>query len=594
MADLEKNIDRVLYAGSPGTAGAPAYVTYKWTWVCYPAWLIGVGSPSGDIDLGASGAVYSDTPIDGLLCQYMQVPVVVPAVPGTPGTPDVEVTDYHFGWNAAARSVGILPADGYIEFRVDRSAVGVVVGLASQDSSTLYQDALHGLYFAGGQVHVIQAGAIDADIPSDHSYSTEEVWRVERTGASVLFSRNGAIFFGAAAVEGALFLKACLYAGGDAVRDPAVVAMVAGSGELAALRGGGLQGQGGVGELAALGAVGRQFVHAAGALAGLDAHGGDSAFGHGGGILSALDSAGEAGVVIPAYGVGAGTLASLGSIGTASDRLRAYQDEGRIAALDSFGADGPYAVGRGNLASLVSVGVGVEGNRYASVVARGTAVAEVSAGMVLAVVLSSVGAVSAVIGAEVIQTADVASTGAARDNWSLELLIDAILSSAAAGRGGFDGGDDGAEVWAVNLATSASTRYERFPFNSFARIGDRYYAAAQDGIYLLEGEDDAGEQIDALAVTDLQAFGTSQLKRLGPAYLGVSSDGLMRITVRAPDGQAYTYSARRSDPYARVQRVDVGQGLRANYFRFEVANTDGGDFELSSLELSPVILKRRI
>lgn len=594
MADLEKSIDRVLYAGTPGTAGTPAYVTYKWTWVCYPAWLIGMGSASGEIDFGASGAIYSDTPIDGLLCQYMQVPVVVPAVPATPGTPDVETTDYHFGWSAAARSASVLPADGYVEFRVDRSAVGVVVGLARQDSSTLYQDVLHGLYFAGGQVNVIQSGTIDASTPSNHSYSADDVWRVARDGTSVLFSRNGTIFFGSAVAEGVLFLKACLYAGGDAVRDPSVVATVAGAGELAALRGGGLQGQGGVGELAALGAEGRQFVHAAGALAGLGAHGGDSAFGHGGGVLAALDASGEAGVVIPAYGVGMGTVAALGSMGTASDRLRAYQDEGRIAALDGFGADGPYAVGRGKLAPLAGVGVGVEGNRYASVVARAAVVAEVSAGMVLAVALSSTGAVSAVIGAEVIQTAEVTSVGAVRDNWSMELLIEAILSSAAAGRGGFDGGDDGAEVWAVNLATSASTRYERFPFNSFARIGDRYYAAAQDGIYLLEGEDDAGEQIDALAVTDLQAFGVSRLKRLDPAYLGVSSDGLMRLTVRAPDGQAYTYAARRSDPYARVQRVDIGQGLRANYFRFEVANTDGGDFELSSLELSPVILKRRI
>ena len=76
-------------------------------------------------------------------------------------------------------------------------------------------------------------------------------------------------------------------------------------------------------------------------------------------------------------------------------------------------------------------------------------------------------------------------------------------------------------------------------------------------------------------------------------YVGVASTGDMVVKVNA-DGVEHLYSTRRSDNFTKVQRIDSGKGLRANYFGLEFYNTDGCDFELDSIEFAPVIYSRRI
>jgi hypothetical protein len=43
-----------------------------------------------------------------------------------------------------------------------------------------------------------------------------------------------------------------------------------------------------------------------------------------------------------------------------------------------------------------------------------------------------------------------------------------------------------------------------------------------------------------------------------------------------------------------VQRVDVGKGLRENYYGLKVYNTEGSDFTLASVSFAPVASSRRI
>lgn len=151
--------------------------------------------------------------------------------------------------------------------------------------------------------------------------------------------------------------------------------------------------------------------------------------------------------------------------------------------------------------------------------------------------------------------------------------------------------DDG-EAWVVNTESSASTRYDTYGFNSFARIGGKHYGARQDGVYLLEGTSDAGGPITSGVSFGKQDFGTQALKHMDAVYAGVSSTGTLFLKVG--DGKnSYTYKARRKDDYMRVQRFDVGRGLRANYFDLQLTSTADA-FELDSVTFHVLPSSRRI
>lgn len=156
-----------------------------------------------------------------------------------------------------------------------------------------------------------------------------------------------------------------------------------------------------------------------------------------------------------------------------------------------------------------------------------------------------------------------------------------------------DGGfrDDGV-AWVVNAESSASTRYDTYGFNSFARIGGKHYGARQDGVYLLEGTSDAGEPITSGVSFGKQDFGTQALKHMDAVYAGVSSTGTLFLKVG--DGKnSYTYKARRKDDHMRTQRFDIGRGLRANYFDLQLTS-DADAFELDSVTFHVLPSSRRI
>lgn len=148
-------------------------------------------------------------------------------------------------------------------------------------------------------------------------------------------------------------------------------------------------------------------------------------------------------------------------------------------------------------------------------------------------------------------------------------------------------------VWVLNTETSASTRYEDFDFNSFAKIDGHYYGCRSDGIYELDGDTDAGQPVQAMVSFGKQDFGTTALKRVSNIYIGTSSGGKLFVKVLV-EGEEYLYQARDGAEELQVQRFDLGRGLRANYLEFELYNADGDDFELASVEFAAVPLTRRI
>lgn len=149
------------------------------------------------------------------------------------------------------------------------------------------------------------------------------------------------------------------------------------------------------------------------------------------------------------------------------------------------------------------------------------------------------------------------------------------------------------DTWVVNTASGGSTRYDNYPFESVANIGGYYVGVSDAGIFELSGDSDDGDPINARVDYGLQRFGSGNLKRLEQIYLGIKSTGQMYVKVTA-EGASYTYPLRDFSEYMQTQRVTPGKGMRATYFGFELGNTLGSDFELSSFSTLVAETARRI
>lgn len=193
----------------------------------------------------------------------------------------------------------------------------------------------------------------------------------------------------------------------------------------------------------------------------------------------------------------------------------------------------------------------------------------------------------------------------ARDGLAMGAEGAAVLSAVEALREGLDfvlhlNVDDGHYMaYVINTESKGLTEYGRYPFNSFARIGDRYFGMTPDGIRELEGPDDAGSPIAARLRLAMTTLGTGQMKRMIAAYLGYTSSGELRlktITVGV-DGvrQAnhYRLHAQPADN-PREARIQIGQGLRSVYWGFEIEAIDGAAFMLDVLALHPIVVEQRI
>lgn len=154
--------------------------------------------------------------------------------------------------------------------------------------------------------------------------------------------------------------------------------------------------------------------------------------------------------------------------------------------------------------------------------------------------------------------------------------------------------DSSCRVWVVNLGTGAATQYDGYGFRSFFEHGDKYYGVAEDGIYELDGDNDAGLPIDALINFGNSDLGSKQRKGITGVYVGASSDGKLLLRVSVDGGQSYTYRARSYSQTLDRHRFDTGKGLVGNYHTLELLNEDGDDFDIESIHFEPIPIRRKI
>lgn len=148
----------------------------------------------------------------------------------------------------------------------------------------------------------------------------------------------------------------------------------------------------------------------------------------------------------------------------------------------------------------------------------------------------------------------------------------------------------------ANTITAALSEYDDFDFTSFCEYKDAYYAAGPSGLYRIEyGDTDAGMPIDATFSTGDLDFDNEMQKRISDFYMGLRTKGDLTLNIATDEGDPVEYTLA---PYAvetlKQRRVITAKGARGKYWRFEVANTDGCDFEVDTMNVAVVPVARRI
>ncbi|MBS0227092.1 MAG: hypothetical protein JSS23_00165 [Proteobacteria bacterium] len=163
-------------------------------------------------------------------------------------------------------------------------------------------------------------------------------------------------------------------------------------------------------------------------------------------------------------------------------------------------------------------------------------------------------------------------------------------------------------AYVLNTESKHLSRYEQFPFNSFAQIGGSgpYFGMTDGGLYTLDGPDDAGTAIASRVRLAMTNLGTSLAKRMMSGYLGYTSTGELRLKVFVMEQQvidgvptgvkvAHTYRLRAQPSDVPLEgRLQVGQGIKSTYWGFEIEAIDGAQFMIDLLEMVPIILDQRL
>jgi hypothetical protein len=154
--------------------------------------------------------------------------------------------------------------------------------------------------------------------------------------------------------------------------------------------------------------------------------------------------------------------------------------------------------------------------------------------------------------------------------------------------------DASSRVWVLNTDTTATVQFDNYAFNSYFHHNGEDYGVADNGIYLLGGNDDAGDPIQAEIQLGSTLFGVGEKKRLPAIYVNAASDGKLIVKIAVDGEDPWYYEARSSSDKLSKHRVDTGKGLLGTNWVFTLLNQDGDDFESADLTFIPLAGSRRI
>lgn len=146
----------------------------------------------------------------------------------------------------------------------------------------------------------------------------------------------------------------------------------------------------------------------------------------------------------------------------------------------------------------------------------------------------------------------------------------------------------------MNTVSTAVTVFENYQFNSFAKIGGKYYAADDTGLHRIDdGKLDKTAAIQWAIQTGLLDFRSAMQKRMSDFYLAMRSEGDVTLTVSTDELDPYEYSLKPYEIETLKQRRDlIGKGMRGRYWQFGLSGDS--DFDMDAYNMAVVDTARRI
>lgn len=320
----------------------------------------------------AGWPVLKDTyiPAGSYVCRDVVSTTYVPATPEQVARPAIAYhpagteTDYMLGWNAGARSASSLTGGGTVSFQIT-SAVGVVAGLNDVDAGTIYTEIAHGIY-GKSSAQNFKIMELGVEVFNGGYFEPADTFKITRVGTRVTYLRNDVLVYTSLTPStGEVFLDASLYAGGDTISNPALVAsdavLVSSSGVMPPIRGIASDHAYAMSSAEMLPLAGQagMLTHAAGAMRPLSGVASNKPYGESRGAMAALSGLAYSGVLIPDYALSSGQMFPLygASIVLAGGIARA---ESIIHWLGGVASDHPYGESRGVMFPLVGQALGAD------------------------------------------------------------------------------------------------------------------------------------------------------------------------------------------------------------------------------------------
>ena len=144
----------------------------------------------------------------------------------------------------------------------------------------------------------------------------------------------------------------------------------------------------------------------------------------------------------------------------------------------------------------------------------------------------------------------------------------------------------------MSLNKLAPSQYAGFNFEGMCRFGDKIIGGNSSGLYtLLSGNNDASSKINAHFRTGPTSFGYENEKRLRRVYLGLRSDGDMRMSVSGDGEPDIDRAITPHDDTLRIvhQQVSGGRDIRGKNLDLKISNVNGSDFTITEIQAVLVV-----
>ncbi len=148
--------------------------------------------------------------------------------------------------------------------------------------------------------------------------------------------------------------------------------------------------------------------------------------------------------------------------------------------------------------------------------------------------------------------------------------------------------------WIMNPENYAVSNYSNYDFIGNTAFNYKSLYCSSSGLYETGGVLDEASYIESRIKTSTMAFGTSSLKQVPEALLGVNNTGKVVLVISVDGSHTAYYQLNPASQNLETQQIKIGKGLYGRYWQFELVTVDNSTFDLDTFEFFPVSFGRKI